>query len=70
MMADADRDTPFLSERRALGLIGAALVATIAYGFVTIALYANPFDLTRWVIFFVVFALVFTGLSYLVWRSD
>ena len=70
MMAEQEPDRPFLSERRVLGLLGAAVLATVAYGLVTIYLYENSFDLLRWIIFFVIFAVVFTGLNYALWRYD
>lgn len=70
MMAETEPEGRFLSERRALGLLGAAVLATAAYGVVTVYLFDNPFDLLRWVIFFVVFALLFTALNYAVWRYD
>lgn len=64
MMAEQEPDRPFLSERRAIGLLGAAVIATAAYGFVT------GISLLEGAIFFVIFAIVFTALNYAVWRYD
>ena len=63
-MAAADPDGPFFTERRAAGLLGAAVVATVAYGLVTNISWLNA------AIFFVIFAVVFTGLNYALWRYD
>lgn len=63
-MAEADPGDPFLTERRVLGLLGASLLATVAYGVVT------GISLLHGVVFFVIFALVFAGLNYAVYRYD
>lgn len=59
-----DSDGRFLTPRRAGGLLGASVLATVAYGIVT-----NISPLNA-VIFFFVFVAVFTGLNYAVWRYD
>mgnify|MGYP000047144671 CR=1 FL=1 len=64
MMAEQKPERPFMSERRAIGLLGAAVLATVAYGVVT------GISLLEGAIFFVIFALVFTALNYAVWRWD
>ena len=53
-MSESDHEAPFLTERRVLGLLGAAVIATVAYGVVT------DISLLNAVIFFVIFAVVFT----------
>lgn len=63
-MATGDRAHGFLTTRRAAGLLGASLLATVAYGVVTHIGPANA------VVFFVVFVLVFTGLNYALYRYD
>jgi len=63
-MAVGDPEAPFLTERRVLGLLGASLLATVAYGVVT------DITLLNGVIFFVVFSVVFVGLNYAVYRYD
>lgn len=64
MMADHEPQGAFLTERRILGLLGASLIATVAYGLVT------HFNLLEGAIFFVIFTAVFTALNYAVWRYD
>lgn len=64
MMAEPDPQGRFLTERRALGLLGATLIATIAYGVVT------NISLLEGVIFFVIFAAVFSLLNWAVWKYD
>ena len=54
----------FLTPRRAGGLIGASVLATVGYGVVTNISALNA------VIFFVVFLVVFGVLNYAVWRYD
>lgn len=63
-MAAGDTDPPFFSGRRVAGFIGAAVIATVAYGVVTDISPLNA------VVFFVIFTLVFTGMNYAVWRYD
>lgn len=63
-MATGDREPPFLSERRALGLLAASVLATGGYA---IATGIQPLES---VVFFVIFAVVFTALNYAVWRYD
>lgn len=60
----ATSDPPFLTERRLAGLLGAAVLATVAYGLVTDISWLNA------VVFFVVFLVVFSILNYAVWRYD
>ena len=55
---------PFLTERRVVGLLGAALLATAAYWAVT------RISGLEVVLFFLVFATVFTGLNYALYRYD
>ena len=57
-------DGPFLTERRVLGLLGAAVVATIGYWLVT------QIPLVEVVLFFLIFAAVFASLNYAVYRYD
>lgn len=54
----------FLTERRVAGLLGAAVLATVAYGLVTRISWLNA------AIFFVIFLAVFSLLNYAVWRYD
>ena len=54
----------YLSERRVLGLLGAAVVATAGYWFVT---RIEPLEV---VLFFLVFGVVFVALDYAVYRYD
>ena len=54
----------FLTERRVAGLLGAALVATAGYWFVT------RIELLEGLLFFLVFAVVFSALNYAVYRYD
>lgn len=63
-MAGSDSEAPFLSERRVLALLGASVLATVAYGLVT------DISLLNAVIFFVIFAIVFSGLNYALHRWD
>lgn len=63
-MARETTREPFLTERRVLGLLGAAVVATIGYWAVT------RIDPLETVLFFLVFAAVFAGLNYAVYRYD
>jgi len=64
MLAESEVEGPFLTERRVVGLLGASVIATAAYGVVT------RISLLEGVIFFVIFALVFAGLNYAVYRYD
>lgn len=68
-MATEPPEGPFLTERRVLGLIGAAVLATVAYWVVTVG-FGNTIDLLQVVVFFLIFAAVFTGLNYAVHRYD
>ena len=63
-MSESDHEAPFLTERRVLGLLGAAVIATVAYGVVT------DISLLNALIFFVIFMAVFTGLNYALHRWD
>ena len=63
-MAEPDPHGSFLTGRRALGLLGATLIATVAYGVVTSI---GPLE---GAIFFVIFGAVFTLLNYAVWKYD
>lgn len=63
-MAEGDAGTAFLTERRALGLLGASVLATVAYGVVT---GISPLEAA---VFFVIFAIVFTALNYALYRYD
>lgn len=63
-MARDDSDGPFLTERRAVGLVGAALIATVGYWFVTRIGYVEL------LVFFLIFAAVFTGLNYAMYRYE
>jgi hypothetical protein len=63
-MATEPPSGPFLTERRVLGLAGAAVVATIGYWAVT------RIALLEAIVFFVIFAAVFTGLNYAIHRYD
>ena len=61
------RDTgagPFLTERRVLGLLGAAVIATVGSWLVT------RIGTVEVLIFFLIFAAVFGGLNYAVYRYD
>lgn len=57
-------DRSFLTERRAVGLVGAALLATAGYWFVTRIGYVEL------LVFFLIFAAVFTGLNYAMYRYE
>lgn len=57
-------DGPFLTERRIAGLLVAAVVATAGYWLVA------RIELLQLVVFFLIFAAVFAGLNYLVYRYD
>lgn len=63
-MATEPPSGTFLTERRVIGLVGAAVVATVGYWLVT------RIDLLEAVVFFVIFAAVFTGLNYAIHRYD
>ena len=63
-MARETAEGPFLTERRVLGLLGAAVVATIGYWLVT------RIGWLEVVLFFLVFAAVFAGLNYALYRYD
>lgn len=63
-MARDHADAPFLTERRVLGLLGAAVVATAGYWLVT---RIGPVEV---LLFFLVFAAVFAGLNYALYRYD
>lgn len=57
-------DEPFLTERRVIGLLGAAVVATVGYWLVTRIAFVEV------VLFFLIFAAVFAGLNYALFRYD
>lgn len=63
-MARKQAEGPFLTERRVLGLLGAAVVATIGYWLVT------RIGWLEVVLFFLIFAAVFAGLNYALYRYD
>ena len=63
MAREADMDQ-FLTERRVAGLLGAAVVATAGYWFVT------RIDFLEGIVFFLVFATVFSALNYALYRFD
>lgn len=54
----------FLTPRRAAGLVGASVLATLGYGLVTDISALNAG------IFFVVFLAVFAALNFALWRYD
>lgn len=77
MMAEPDPEERFLTERRTLGLLGASILATIAYQvgtamrFESGGLSFTGIDLGLvTVIFFLIFTAVFTLLNYAVWKYD
>jgi|GEM_PF-5852491 len=77
MMAEPDPEERFLTERRTVGLIGASILATIAYQVGTaISLGSGGMTFTGFdlglvtVIFFFIFTAVFTLLNYAVWKYD
>lgn len=67
---------PFLTERRVVGLLGAALLATVGYWVATLIGGAMGYWVVerigglQMVLFFLVFATVFTGLNYALYRYD
>lgn len=63
-MAAGAPEPPFLTERRAIGLLGAAVLATAGYAVVT------GIGVLEITLFFVIFAAVFTALNYALWRYD
>lgn len=63
-MARGASDRSFLTERRAVGLVGAAFLATVGSWFVTRIGYVEL------LLFFLIFAAVFTGLNYAVYRYE
>ena len=63
-MAQDPHVDQFLTERRVAGLLGAAVVATAGYWLVT------RIDLLEGVLFFLVFAVVFSALNYALYRFD
>lgn len=77
MMAEPDPEERFLTERRTLGLVGASILATIAYQVGTaISFESGGVTFTGLdlglvtVIFFFIFTAVFTLLNYAVWKYD